>query len=379
MRAGRGLDSEAFVLFYALNNPWDKFHAANLSEFVSRKLDEIVLDPNNEVAIEEHLPCLLYESEYRHESGDNSILGKSLSEKLKKNLVGIEPPPPGYKPLEYQTLGMRGSMGKIYRLMKGRQEIGSISEARKFREAYLGAVFLHDGEKYRVEGHGQEVVNLGGVEEHLKTDPIFYTTVTQERIFGGNKRSLDLVSITAMYASLAIGENFSGYNLINEIDNEVIKKHRDNVARTFQRRHAFILTLENCEHATSSAIAALEQLFRIGAMFIIPADRHDTDTYSVDREKSVYLYENYKGGIGVAKKMLDKWVDVLKTGKEIALNCRCKQGAGCPNCIMPPRSNNQMNKKEGIALADEIMEVWKNNSVAKKYFDPKKGVFVTQC
>ena len=366
-RAGRGLDSEAFVLFYALNNPWDKFHAANLSEFVSRKLDEIVLDPDNEVAIKKHLPCLLYEAEYEHKQKDESILGSPLSEELKINLANGGEGHPGHKP-PYHTITIRGSMGQKYKLMNGRQEVGSISESRKYREAYLGAVFLHDGIKYRVEGHGQEVVNLGGVKEHFKTDPSFSTNVKQERIFAGNRKSLDSILITAMYAGLTIIENFWGYNLIDGRNGDIIESHPgNNVARTFQQRHAFVLTLENCEGATQLAITALEQLFRIGAMFIIPADRHDTDTCSVAKEKSIYLYENYEGGIGVAKKMLSKWVNVLEAGKEIAQNCPCEKG--CPNCIMPPRRSDEINKEEGINLAEEIIELWKNDSAKEGYFD----------
>lgn len=39
-------------------------------------------------------------------------------------------------------------------------------------------------------------------------------------------------------------------------------------------------------------------------MFVIPADRFDTSTYSkIGDAPTAYYYKNYTGGIGVAKKL----------------------------------------------------------------------------
>ena len=44
-RAGRRWDSDAFVLYYARNNPLDRFYASNLGTFLEKPLDDLVVNP----------------------------------------------------------------------------------------------------------------------------------------------------------------------------------------------------------------------------------------------------------------------------------------------------------------------------------------------
>ena len=101
-------------------------------------------------------------------------------------------------------------------------------------------------------------------------------------------------------------------------------------------------------------------MIRVGAMFVIPADRFDTSTFSKGGgESTAYYYENYSGGIGVAKKLFDVWQTALEKGLEIAKNCPCR--TGCQNCIEPAKSydlsNVEIDKETGIKLAHEILEI----------------------
>ncbi len=99
-------------------------------------------------------------------------------------------------------------------------------------------------------------------------------------------------------------------------------------------------------------------MIRVGAMFVIPSDRFDTSTYSgAGNEPAAYCYENYPGGIGVAKKVFSVWNVALAKGVEIAASCRCS--SGCQNCIEPARSwdisNANIDKVKGIELAGELL------------------------
>ena len=109
----------------------------------------------------------------------------------------------------------------------------------------------------------------------------------------------------------------------------------------------------------NEGIGALEHIIRVGAMFVIPADRFDTSTYSRSGDEPfASYYENYTGGIGVAKRLLTVLPNVLKKGIDIAEKCDCE--AGCPNCIQPAKSynisNTEINKIRGIELAIDLLE-----------------------
>ena len=93
-------------------------------------------------------------------------------------------------------------------------------------------------------------------------------------------------------------------------------------------------------------------------MFVIPADRFDTSTYSrLGDEPATFYYENYRGGIGVAKKLFNVWQTALRKGIEIASQCGCR--LGCQNCIEPAKSydinNPNIDKVRGMELAKEIL------------------------
>ena len=99
-------------------------------------------------------------------------------------------------------------------------------------------------------------------------------------------------------------------------------------------------------------------MIRVGAMFVVPADRFDTSTYSQsNNEPAAYRYENYPGGIGVAKKLFEVWETAVEKGMEIAHACSCR--LGCQNCIEPAKSYNISNadidKVRGIELATKLL------------------------
>ena len=74
-RAGRGWDRDAFVLFYAMNDPIDRFFVSNLDAFLDKPFDELVVDPGNDELIKRHLPSLLEETGGDIAPSDEATLG----------------------------------------------------------------------------------------------------------------------------------------------------------------------------------------------------------------------------------------------------------------------------------------------------------------
>lgn len=351
-RAGRSWDKEAFVLFYAMNDPIDRFFVGNLGAFLNKPFDELVVDPNNEELIKNnwHLASLVEETKGIFQSSDEDILGGGFYKAAK----GAGKPPKGkFKP--QMKIKMRGAFGKSYKLKRGNEEIGQISAMRRFREAYIGAVFPFFGQKYLVLSHGlEDAVVLDKVEQHLKTEASFFTVLTTQDIFAG----FAYRDIHVYHGSLSKVMNFAGYKLVDERNGKEIDQGGDPKALFENNLHAFWIHVPPGECA-SAGIGALEHMIRVGAMFVIPADRFDTGTYSRTKDDLVaFYYENYPGGIGVAKKLFEVWPTALRKGIEIAENCSCR--SGCPNCIEPAKSYNMsdanIDKRAGIKLAHLILE-----------------------
>ncbi len=348
-RAGRSWDKDAFVLLYALNDPIDRFFVGNLDAFLNKPFDELVVDPNNEELIERHLGPLAYDSDGHLRASDKDILGAAFYVAARK---GMGRPAGGtYRP--HATLSMRGNFGQSFALKSGAEELGQISVMRRFREAYIGAVFTFFGKKYRVHSHEADAVVLTDVDPHLKTEAGFFTALTTKDIYDGRGYG----RFAVYYGSLNVVMNFTGYKLVDERSGEPIDKGGGGEAHYENNLHAFWINAWQNDDARAG-IGALEHLIRVGAMFVIPADRFDTSTHSkAGGEPTASYYENYSGGIGVARKLFEVWPRALQKGIEVAENCPCR--SGCSNCIEPAKSYNISNtaieKTRGVALANELL------------------------
>ncbi|MCS1408037.1 MAG: DEAD-box ATP-dependent RNA helicase CshA [Verrucomicrobia subdivision 3 bacterium] len=355
-RAGRGWDKDALVLFYAMNDPIDRFFVGNLDAFLHKPFDQLVIDPDNEKLIDNHLASLIQETGGEFRPDDKPILGSAFYDAAIKD--GGKPPK-GYRP--QPQLKMRGGTGQSFELRLGRKEndrIGRISAERRFREAYLGARFTFFGRRYRVRSHETGAVVLEDADPNLRTEPGFYTVLntSPSKIFDGFSYGNDDIAVYC--GAVNVVTNFTGYKLVNERTGDVVEETRGAAEAHYQNElHAFWIDVPESD-AVNAGIGAVEHMIRVGAMFVIPADRFDTSTFSKAKgEPAAYYYENYSGGIGVAKKLFEVWKTTLQKGMEIAKACSCR--SGCQNCIEPAKSHNisnaEINKTSGIELAQTLL------------------------
>ena len=195
---------------------------------------------------------------------------------------------------------------------------------------------------------------LTETEQNLKTEPTFVTKLVTENPVDGFAYG----AIKMFYGALDFSMSFYGYKVVDERTGAELENHTRHDARYLNDLHAFWVNVPPSECA-NEGIGALEHIIRVGAMFVIPADRFDTSTYSRSGDEPfASYYENYTGGIGVAKRLFTILPDVLKKGIEIAKKCECPDG--CPNCIEPAKSygisNPEINKIRGIELAIDLLE-----------------------
>ena len=316
-RAGRGWDKDAFVLFYAMNDPIDRFLVRNLGAFLTKALDEIVVDPENEELIDNHLSMLASETDGELHAADETVLGKAFYEAARREAAK---PPTNYRP--HRHLNMRGDLGQRFRLRFGDEDVGHISGTRKFREAYIGAIFTFFGRRYIVRSHEEDGVVLADTKPYLRTEGSFFTTVYTDSIFDG----LSFGDFEVYYGSVNVVTNFTGYKQVDSRTDEVVGFGGAAAAENRNNLHALWVYVPEGRNA-DGALGALEHLMRVGAMFVIPADRFDTSTCSRMGERPMtFYYENYSGGIGVAKKLFDVWGNALAKGIEIAEHCSCRKG-----------------------------------------------------
>ena len=363
-RAGRSWKSDAFVLYYPMNNPLDKFVAADVQAFFRRDLDPVVVDPENDEAIEKHASCAKRELELAPGAVNHSaqeFLGGKFYEKAAVS--------GGFAKQSYQWIlnNMRGGMYsyKLNLASGSGREVGSISGTGQFREAYIGAIIVRNGEIYNVQDvcHDGRIVCLVPAQNpKARTQPDIDTKIDigESDILKESDCFWGAVHLRA----INIGMRMRGYRLV-DAHTDGAGDFFDNSKEQYQRKiyhnnhHAFIMNFS--ADADEIAVRSLEHIMRVGALFVISADRNDISTWSNPSVKTLYLYENYPGGIGVARQIFDQWMQIMKVGIDIAEKCQeCKQRKtpkGCAACILPPFNTGDMDKREGVKLARSILKL----------------------
>ena len=355
-----------------MNEPIDRFYASNLNRFLNKPHDHLVVDPNNSELVERHVASLIDETNGALSADDEPILGRALFDAAKNTKKARVARSTSrlfrYQPPQIKlTQQLRGDIGESYdlvlqhRIDSGRRQaakIGSISDYRMFREAYVGSIFPFAGELYRVHSHQEGEIVLHELQpklRHMTTSPSFYDSYNISEVF-----SSQIFGSTANihYGLLNIHTHFRGYKLIDtQTGGEGIMSGNPSWY-THSNRHAFWIEVQSSHAVDAQGLVGLENLLRVGAMFVIPTDRFDASTLSIRGDMIICYYENYTGGIGVAKQLLNVWRLALNEGIRIADNCSCRRG--CPNCIEPPKAYrntdiDKIDKNLGINLARKIL------------------------
>ena len=356
-RAGRSWDSNAFVLYYSRNNPLDRFYAENLDSFLNKPLDDLVVNPDNEDLIEKHLPSLLFETPGQV-SGDR-FLGSAMSRAARRKLRGGARVVTSGRWRPHGALNVRGGGSGMFTLKEGSKEIGTLSGQQQFREAYERAIYMHGGRNYRVAeisltGRGGEIT-LSSVDPGLSTNATMATFITEQEIYDGKRWVTDGSAISTFYGKALITEVLNAVEEVDERTGDVVDRWKPSFnSAKFDNAHAFWIDEEVASGLATEGIGAFQHLLRLGALFSIPLDAHDIYAHALLKEQKAYLVESYPGGIGIVKKVLERWRSVLEVGIRVAEGCRCRKG--CPNCIVPPRSRIDVDKTAGIRLARQVIE-----------------------
>jgi DEAD/DEAH box helicase domain-containing protein len=106
-------------------------------------------------------------------------------------------------------------------------------------------------------------------------------------------------------------------------------------------------------HAAEHALIALLPLYAM-------CDRWDIGGLSTPWHwqtdtASIFVYDGYPGGIGLAKRGFDAFESLAADARSLIAECPCE--SGCPSCVQSPKCGNlnePLNKAGAVALLDAI-------------------------
>ena len=80
----------------------------------------------------------------------------------------------------------------------------------------------------------------------------------------------------------------------------------------------------------------------------------------VKQQPLIYIYDAYKGGIGIAESLYENLVDLLDLTYKLIDSCSCDEPNGCPGCIMSPKcgnNNEPLDKQGALFLLKKLLNI----------------------
>lgn len=227
--------------------------------------------------------------------------------------------------------------------------VGTMDGHTAFSEAHPGAIYLHQGETYRVEE-----LDIPGETAYLRrVDVDYYTMVGREK----STEILETLSEKELYGHrfavgrLRVRTRVTGYIKKHELTGQVLggeslslpEEVLETVGMWFcpspeltAQVKAAGLDLMGGLHAVEHAAIALLPLYAM-------CDRSDvgglsTVLHTQTGEPTVFIHDAYEGGVGFAEKGYEKAEELLAATLEAVASCPCENG--CPSCIHSPKCSN---------------------------------------
>jgi DEAD/DEAH box helicase domain-containing protein len=217
--------------------------------------------------------------------------------------------------------------------------VGEIDGASLAREAFPGAIYLHQGRSFRVKGHEEGRVLLARAPPRISTRvqgerQVAIGEVLRSRslIDGFSEVVLARVDVTDRYSSFVEtdGEPRGRVRLIkppleSQLRTEGLVLRLAPSARERLQREQYVDIrpgLHAAEHVLSALCATL-----------VLCDRDDVEGDVIDttEQAAIVLFDRFPGGMGIASTAFDAADVILARAAETIDGCECS--TGCPACI----------------------------------------------
>ncbi len=359
-RAGRG-DTASVTVLVGGDDQLDRYLMSHPDEVFSRPPEPSVVNTANPFVLHPHLACAAYElpisyddlrwwSDEELHDGVRDLVHDDRLRLRRRRRNGTEEPVAHWCGVGYPSRGISlrsGSSGEI-RIVDDRRDqlIGTVDESRAFTSVHTGAIYLHRGQAF-------EVVRLDLVRREARVEEADGGEYTQARSTT-DIRVLDIEASRAVGAatlhlgSVEVSTLVTGYQLRETRSRRILSNEPLDLPEQRLVTRAFWYTVDpeivdRCGpdpagtlHATEHAAIGLLPLFTI-------CDRWDvggvsTVVHADTGLPTVFVYDGYPGGAGIAELGWEAGADHLAATVETIGACPCTDG--CPSCVQSPKCGN---------------------------------------
>ena len=350
----------------------DQWLMEHPNEVFDRPPEPAVVNPSNPFVLRPHLACAAYELPLtRH---DDEWWGDALEEAVRDlaradlvRVTGGRATWVGGGTPAFDVGLRTGSAGEVVIETSDGELVGTVDEARACSTVHPGAVYVHLGQAYRVAD-----LDLGGLVASVTPDEGTERT---------NARSLTSIKVLEVVDQRALGraglclgmvevtDHVTGFQRTEVASGELVAEQPLDLPPSRLVTTAFWWTVgpdvmaeagldatrvPGALHAAEHAAIGVLPLFTI-------CDRWDvggvsTAMHADTAMPTVFVYDGYPGGAGVADLGFDEADRLMVTTRQLIGECTCAHG--CPSCVVSPKcgnGNEPLDKAGAVALLDTVL------------------------
>ena len=415
-RAGRSAQSSLAVLV-AGDDALDQWYAPNPLELFRRSPEPVVVNVANPFVLVPHLACAAHELPLRPDEADGwerslrpgspaETVSESVSEPIREPASGpgmdltlpdsvaarlgtddvSEAFNDGVRALVHNDqlvivngravyagrgspsirVSLRSGGGSEFRIVdQNARLIGTVDGSRVFPTLHAGALYLHQGQQYRVARLDTD--DRAAWVEAVNLDEYTQSRSTTDVNFVGVHTTANVGPLTLRLGSVEIHEQVIGYQRKKISTGAVISNEKLDLPPSTLVTRAFWYTVPEDSlvqagldgalgprtpgtlHAVEHTAIAMLPLFAI-------CDRWDvggvsTAVHPQTGDSTILIYDGYPGGVGIAELGYAAGRNHLVATLEALKRCACSNG--CPSCVQSPKcgnGNEPLDKHGAIAL-----------------------------
>jgi len=345
-RAGRG-QNESAVFLIATNSPIDQYLMAHWDYVFAKNPEQAVVDPDNPHIAVGHIKCAIHELPLGQEDIESfGPYAQVVLELLAENQTVKQIDDQWYwASSEYPAaeVNLRNIAGPVYTIQDetaGEKVIGTIDEISALSQLHDHAVYLHAAETFFVNklDLDQKIVRVEKREldyytQSVQSSQIGLDATEQADQYLGAEVGFGDVTVTTtipMFKKIRFHSRDSlGFEKL-----ELPPQSLETVAMWFIPPQELVARLAGENLLIGEALVGIANVMTEVAPLFTMCDTQDIGTVvdaSCHGRDAVFLYDRYPGGMGYARRCLERIGQILQTVRMVIDDCACEDG--CPSCV----------------------------------------------
>jgi DEAD/DEAH box helicase domain-containing protein len=345
-RAGRGLD-ESIVFLIAQNAPLDQYLMTHSQYLFAQNPEQAVVDPDNPHIVVGHLRCGAHELPLT--PSDTEAFGpyaETILDLLEEDQAVKQIDENWYfSSSDYPAaeVNLRNIAGPVYTIQDitaAERVIGTVSEISALAQLHDHAVYIHAADTYFVQRLDidqkiafVERLDLDYYTQSVQSSQIRIDEEDQTSDWRGAKLGFGDVTVTTtipMFKKIRFHSRDSlGFEKL-----DMPPQTLESVAMWFSPPAKIIEEMQARDMQVGEALVGIANvLVEVASMYVM-CDAQDIGAVvdaSCLGSDALFLYDRYPGGMGYAKRCLDRFEEILTTIRTVIDDCVCEDG--CPSCV----------------------------------------------